>query len=91
MIAIIIFIFAYGSVFICVIAITAECFGNKGTWSNKLLVCAALASLVEVGWSGTIAREMSRWFFNMRLTLFGYHRVSGLEQPTYPVYHSTAT
>ena len=35
---------------------------TKSTWSNKLLEAAGLASPLVVGWSGTLARNMSRWF-----------------------------
>ena len=37
---------------------------NRGTWSNKLLVLAALYNPGVVGWSGTIDRKMSKWFLN---------------------------
>jgi hypothetical protein len=38
--------------------------GNKGTWSNKLLVTEALTKPGVVGWSGTKDRKMFRWFLN---------------------------
>ena len=37
---------------------------TKGTWSNRLLVMAALVRPAMVGWSGILARKMSRWFLN---------------------------
>ena len=39
---------------------------TRGTWSNKLLVSAALTMPGEVGWSGTIDKNMSKWFLNRR-------------------------
>ena len=44
---------------------------NRGTWSNKLLVLAALYNPGVVGWSGTIDRKMSKWFLNRAKSVTG--------------------
>ena len=47
-------------------------------WSNKLLVAAALASPVMVGWSGTVTRKMSRLFLKRGKSLeFSFLRFIG--------------
>ena len=51
---------------------------KTGNWSNKLLDFAALARPVVVGWSGTVARKMSRLFLNRGKSLeFSFLRFIG--------------
>ena len=52
--------------------------GTIGTWYHRLFVTATLARPDMVGWSGILARKISRWFLNyVKLPEFSFLRGFG--------------